>query len=233
MTPAEAAKIQRRLAPLVVREGDPSDVRLIAGTDISVGGRDGGPGRAAVVVLRWPDLVPVEQSVVETRVAFPYVPGLLSFREVPALIPALERLRNTPDLVVVDGQGIAHPRRFGLAAHLGVLLDLPTIGCAKSRLTGWPQGELGNERGARVLLVDQDEVVGCALRTRSGANPVYVSVGNRIGLDTACEWVLALAPRYRLPEPTRLADQAAAGKQIVRTAGRIAPMLKLLNGEQS
>ena len=214
VTPPQAAVIQRRLARLVVREGAPHDVRLVAGTDISVGGGDGSPARAAVVVLRWPDMVPVEQAVVQVEVGFPYVPGLLSFREIPALIPAFDRLRHTPDLVVVDGQGIAHPRRVGLASHLGLVLDVPAIGCAKSRLTGWPQGELAGERGARVPLLDRGEVVGYALRTRAGTNPVYVSTGHRISREAAAGWVLALAPRYRLPEPTRLAHQAAAGKQV-------------------
>lgn len=201
---------------MVVREGRPENVRLIAGTDISVGSDlpGGAPGRAAVVVLTWPNLEPVEQSVVEARVEFPYLPGLLSFREIPVLAPAFQRLRSRPDLLVADGQGIAHPRRLGLAAHLGLLLDLPAIGCAKSRLTGRPAAELDGERGARVSLVDRGETVGVALRTRKDTNPVYVSTGHKVSLDAAADWVLALATRYRLPEPTRLAHQAAAGTQI-------------------
>ena len=221
VTPAEAVEVQRRLAPRVVREGEPRDVRFVAGTDISVGS-GGVPARAAVVVLRWPELTPVEQSVIEIEVRFPYVPGLLSFREIPALLPAFGRLRTTPDLIVVDGQGIAHPRRLGLAAHLGLVLDLPTVGCAKSRLTGRPAGELGEARGERVALHDRGETVGYVLRTRAGTSPVYVSVGHRISLEAAASWVLALAPRYRLPEPTRLAHQAAAGKQVVPPANGIA-----------
>jgi deoxyribonuclease V len=156
----------------------------------------------------------VEQVVARAQVRFPYVPGLLSFREIPVLLPCFERLRTPPDLVIVDGQGIAHPRRLGLAAHLGLLLDLPSIGCAKSRLTGHPAGELAPERGARVPLVDRGETVGYALRTRAGTSPVFVSTGHRIGLDEAAAWVLACATRFRLPEPTRLAHQAAAGRQI-------------------
>jgi deoxyribonuclease V len=220
VAPSEAISIQRRLAPMVMREGRPENVRLIAGTDISVGGEapGGAPGRAAVVVLTWPDLEPVEQSVVEAQVAFPYVPGLLSFREIPVLAPALRALRNVPDLLVVDGQGIAHPRRLGLAAHLGLLLDLPAIGCAKSRLIGRPAGDLDSARGASVPLVDRGETVGVVLRTRKDTNPVYVSTGHQVSLDVAAEWVLALAPRFRLPEPTRLAHQAAAGKQVAPTA---------------
>ncbi len=214
VSPREAVEIQRRLAPLVQRDGEPVGVRFVAGTDISAGGA-GGPARAAVVVVEWPSLTPVEQSVVEIQVSFPYVPGLLSFREIPALLPAFARLRTTPDLVVVDGQGIAHPRRLGLAAHLGLILDLPAIGCAKSRLTGRVEGELPEERGARAPLMDRGEVVGYVVRTRAGVSPVFVSLGHRISLEAAAGWIIALAPRYRLPEPTRLAHQAAAGKHLV------------------
>lgn len=214
VTPAEAIAIQRRLAPQVVRWGTLEHVRFIAGTDVSAGRRDGEGGRAAVVVLRWPDLEPVEQVVVQARIRFPYVPGLLSFREIPLLLPCFARLRTRPELVIVDGQGIAHPRRLGLASHLGLVLDLPTIGCAKSRLSGQPAGDLADERGARVPLRDQGETIGYALRTRTGTNPVYVSIGHRIGLDEAVHWVLACATRSRIPEPTRLAHLAAAGRQV-------------------
>ena len=210
VTPREAIALQRELAPLVVREGVPADVRVIAGTDISVSRE--GRFRAAVVALRWPELEPVEQALAEGEVPFPYVPGLLSFREIPALLPAFAALTVEPDLIVVDGQGIAHPRRIGLAAHLGLVLDRPAIGCAKSLLTGRPAGELAPERGARVPLVDHEETVGYALRTRANVNPVYVSTGHRVGGEEAAAWVLALARGYRLPEPTRLAHKAAAGQ---------------------
>lgn len=213
VSPEEAIAIQRRLAPLVARTGTPAQVSLIAGTDIAVGSGDR-PGRAAVVIVRWPGLEPVEQAVVETAVQFPYVPGLLSFRELPLLAPAFARLRNPPDLVLVDGQGIAHPRRLGLASHLGLMFDLPSIGCAKSRLTGRTAGDLGDEAGAREPLIDRGEVVGYALRTRAHTNPIYVSIGHRITLEAAAEWVLACSPRYRVPEPTRLAHLAAAGRQV-------------------
>lgn len=209
----EAIAIQRHLAPRVQREGDPVAVRLIAGTDIAVGGGER-PARAAVVVLRWPELEPVEQAVVETRVTFPYVPGLLSFRELPVLIPAFKRLRSRPDLVLVDGQGIAHPRRLGLASHLGLVFDVPAIGCAKSRLTGHMTGTLGSEKGDVQPLVDRHEVVGAAVRTRTGTNPLFISVGHRVSLEAATRWTLACCRRYRLPEPTRLAHQAAAGKIV-------------------
>ena len=212
--PAEARALQRRLAREVIAAGDVTNVRAVAGVDISTGPRGTDAGRAAVVVIAWPPLTPVEQALEEAPVTFPYVPGLLSFRELPLILPAFERLRTRPDLVLVDGQGIAHPRRFGIAAHLGVLLDLPAIGCAKSRLTGVPAGELGPERGARVALRDRGEVVGYEVRTRTGVKPLYVSPGHRIGHEAAAEWVLRLTAGYRLPEPTRLAHQAAAGTQV-------------------
>lgn len=218
MTPAEAVAIQQRLAPLVERQSVAMPVRLIAGTDISLRGGDDGEGLAAVVVLSWPELVPVEQSVVRAVVRFPYVPGLLSFREIPLLLPAFERLRSRPDLLVVDGQGIAHPRRLGLASHLGLLFDVPAMGCAKSRLTGRIEGELGAARGAAAALLDRGELVGHAVRTRTGTNPVYVSTGHRVDAAAAVRWALDLAVRYRLPEPTRLAHQAAAGKVVAPSA---------------
>lgn len=215
VSPREAIARQRELAPLVVTDGDPGPVRLVAGVDISVGGRiRQTPGRGAVVVLTAADLTPIEQSTVEQSPAFPYVPGLLSFREIPVLLPAFARLRSVPDLLVVDGQGYAHPRRIGLASHLGLILDLPSIGCAKSRLIG-EYGALGEERGSIAYLWDHEEVIGAAVRTRKGTNPIFVSIGHRIGLEQAIEWTLKLSPRYRVPEPTRLAHEAAAGQMVV------------------
>jgi deoxyribonuclease V len=213
VSPAEARRIQNDLrGQVIAKEGPrPDDVHLVAGVDISVGGRDR-PGLAAVVVLGYPDLRPVEQAVVEAEVRFPYVPGLLSFREIPVLIPAFARLRVRPDLVVVDGQGQAHPRRLGLASHLGLLLGLPTIGCAKSRLTG-VYDEPANERGATSQLRDGDEVIGAVVRTRPGVKPLCISVGHLIGLDEAVAWILRLTKAVRQPEPTRLAHRAAAGER--------------------
>lgn len=208
VTPTEAVAIQRELAPLVLREGDlaPADVRFVAGVDVSF--PRGDITRAAVVLLGYPDLQVIETSVVDEPTRFPYVPGLLSFREAPAILAACATLRGEPDLVVVDGQGIAHPRRLGIAAHLGLLLDRPTIGCGKSILVG-RHGPLGEEVGATADLVDRSEVVGAAVRTRGGVKPLYVSVGHRISLDVATRWVLALCRRYRLPEPQRQAHLAA------------------------
>jgi deoxyribonuclease V len=215
----EAATLQIELAPRIATTGAPDDVRLVAGVDISVGDRfHSTPGRGAVVILSYPALVAVEQSVVQQGVSFPYVPGLLSFREIPVLLPAFQSLNRTPDLLVVDGQGRAHPRRMGLASHLGLLFDVPTIGCAKSRLIG-EYGQLGEERGSVAYLYDQGEIIGAAVRTRAGTKPVFISIGHRIGLDEAIEWALRLAPRYRVPEPTRLAHQAAAGRNLVPNTG--------------
>ncbi len=161
---------------------------------------------AAAAVLSFPDLALTESALACRPLDFPYVPGLLSFREAPAVLAALEALAHRPDLLLVDGQGLAHPRRFGLACHVGVLADLPTIGVAKSRLVGAHE-EPGVDRGDRAALRDRDEVVGAVLRSRTRTRPLYVSVGHRVSLDTAVDMVLASAPRYRLPEPIRLADR--------------------------
>ncbi len=200
VSPAAAVRLQERLRDRVVRSGSPPR-RLVAGADVS---EKDGRARAAFVVLR--GLEPVEEAVAETAVPFPYVPGLLSFREIPSLLAAWGRLRTRPDVVIVDGQGTAHPRRFGLACHLGLVLGVPTVGCAKSLLTGRYE-EPAPERGSWSPLVDRGETVGAALRTQDGRNVVYVSPGHRVSLAAAIRTVLACAPRYRLPEPQRLADR--------------------------
>jgi deoxyribonuclease V len=162
------------------------------------------------VVLDFPSLEPVEHAVVRRKTRFPYVPGYLSFREAPAALAAMRRLRRAPDLIVCDGQGFAHPRRFGLACHLGLLANLPSIGVAKSRLIG-EHAMLGSRRGEWVPLVDDGERIGAVLRTRTGVRPVYVSVGHRISLETAIDYVLRCTTRYRLPETTRQAHRLASG----------------------
>lgn len=207
IAPQEAIRIQRKLARRVLQEGFGGPVRYIAGTDISVS-RETGIARAAIVVLSYPDLRSVEVQFAERPADFPYVPGLLSFREAPAIIEAGERLAHTPDLILVDGQGLAHPRRFGIASHLGLLWDKPTIGCAKSRLCG-QHSAVGSEAGAMAELVEQGETIGAAVRTRDSVKPLYVSVGHRITLDAAVQWVLNCCRGHRLPEPTRLAHLAA------------------------
>lgn len=208
VTTTEAIKIQAELAGQVSRSGD-VDPHLIAGVDISVD-RKSGEGTAAVVVLNYPGLEIVESEVVTDRIEFPYVPGLLSFREAPLVLAACEKLQVTPDLFIVDGQGIAHPRRMGLASHLGLFLNTPTIGCAKSRLCGIHEPP-DNEARSHTELIDKGEIIGAVLRTRTGVKPVYVSIGYRIGLLSAINLILACCRGYRLPEPTRLAHQAAGG----------------------
>ena len=225
LTPAEAIAVQKELASRVIRTGDPGDVRLVAAADIAfperTRGWQGGLARAAVVLMSYPELAIVEQHVIEAPVAFPYVPGLLSFREIPALALAFERLSSTPDLLLVDGQGVAHPRRFGLAAHLGLLAGIPTIGCAKSRLCG-EAADPGPERGSVSDLIDGGERIGLVVRTKDRVKPLYVSVGHLISLECAAEWVLRLAPTHRLPEPIRLADRLSKGLPI---AGSASPLV--------
>ena len=215
LAPREAITLQRRLAGRVERDDRLDEVRHIAGVDIGFE-QDGAITRAAVVVLAWPPRSPgvfevVEEAVYREPTRMAYVPGLLSFREVPAALAAFERLSVRPELVMVDGQGIAHPRRLGVASHLGLWLDLPTIGVAKSRLCG-RHGEPGAERGDWTPLIDgaDDEVIGAVLRSRAGVKPIFVSPGHRVSLTTALHWVTACLGRTKLPEPTRLADRLAS-----------------------
>ncbi|MGD0779337.1 MAG: deoxyribonuclease V [Dehalococcoidales bacterium] len=214
VTTKQAMAIQMELAGEVSRAGKINAPRFIAGVDISVN-RFSKRGTGAVVVLSYPDLQIAEIQVVMDRIEFPYVPGLLSFREAPLILAAFEKITLTPDIIMVDGQGIAHPRRFGIASHLGLLLGLPTIGCAKSRLCG--EHEIpGNEAGSYKELKDNGEVIGAVLRTRAGVKPLYVSIGHMIELNSAMEWVVACCRGYRLPEPTRLAHQAAGGNLKIK-----------------
>jgi deoxyribonuclease V len=203
-TPAEAAALQEGLRAHL-RQETPPPPRTVAGLDVSYA-TDSDRLAAAVVVLDAATLEVVEEVTATGRAAFEYVPGLLAFREAPALVAALERLATTPDVLVCDGYGLAHPRRFGLACHLGVLTDLPSIGVAKTPFTAAGEEPAGH-RGAWADLRDGGEVVGRALRTRAGVRPVFVSVGHRATLDAACDLVLTLTPRYRLPETTRRADR--------------------------
>lgn len=202
-----AERLQAELAARVVVEDRFGRIDTVAGLDVAYGRQDN-RATAAIAVLRADDLSVIETRTLDTDVRFPYVPGLLSFRELPAICALLRQVTVVPDLLICDGQGIAHPRRFGLACHLGVMFDVPAIGCAKTPLLG-AVCEPGPARGDCAALLDNGETVGCALRTRSAVKPVYVSPGHRISVASACEWVLQLAPRFRLPEPLRLADQAA------------------------
>jgi deoxyribonuclease V len=204
LTPAEAVELQRQLASRVqIKDCLPQQPELVAGVDVSYRWH-GTRFFAAVVVLRLPDLEVVETASASGEVTFPYVPGLLSFRELPILLQAFRKLTLIPDLVLVDGQGIAHPRRLGLASHLGLWLDLPTVGCAKSRLCG-EHAEPGQRRGDQVPLHDGEEPLGVVLTTRDRVRPLYVSPGHRIDIRRAAEQVLACGGGYRLPEPTRQA----------------------------
>lgn len=209
LTPAEAISLQQSLRDKVIRQDRLEPPRRIAGVD--VGFEDSGQiTRAAVAVLAFPSLQPVEQAVAHLPTRFPYVPGLLSFREIPAILKALSRLEHPPELLLCDGQGLAHPRRFGLACHLGLLTDIPSIGVGKSRLIG-THGALPDKKGAWVPLLDRGEEVGAVLRTRRGVKPVYVSIGHRVSLPTAIAYVLAATTRYKLPETTRAAHRLASG----------------------
>ncbi|WP_072621506.1 deoxyribonuclease V [Spirulina major] len=204
-TVAEAKAMQTELRSQVITCDRLNTVERVAGLDAGFD-HVAGITRAAVVVLSFPALEVLEEAIAEIPTTFPYVPGYLSFREVPALLAALEKLTLTPDLLLCDGQGYAHPRRFGLACHLGVLLDCPTIGVAKSRFIG-THGEPGPEKGDWVPLMDGDETIGAVVRSRSHTKPLYISIGHRLSLPTAIDYVLRCTPKYRLPETTRRADR--------------------------
>lgn len=209
VTPAQARELQRRLAGQVVTEDRFDGVRYVAGVDVGFE-QANTVTRAAVVVLEIDSLVPVDSVLARRPTTFPYVPGLLSFRELPAVLDAFERLSIDPDLILCDGQGIAHPRRFGIACHLGLWLDRPTVGVAKSRLVGTHEPP-PEARGAWVPLYDKDERIGAVLRTRANVRPLYISPGHRIGLESAIDYVLRCTTRYRLPETTRAAHKLASG----------------------
>ena len=206
-SPAEAVALQTRLAAQVRLIPLPSPQRglLIAGADCSYEKR-AVSGFAAIVVCRWPDLEVVEVGKGIREVSFPYVPGLLSFRELPLLMEAWEGLRQKPDIVLVDGQGIAHPRRFGLASHAGMVWDCPSVGCAKSLLVG-EYREPGERRGSRTLLKHNGERIGTVVRTRSAVKPMFVSPGHRSDFESAVRWVLRVSPKYRIPEVIRKAHE--------------------------
>ncbi|WP_103106629.1 deoxyribonuclease V [Brevibacillus reuszeri] len=205
LSETEAIHTQQTLSKNVITEDQFTTINYIAGVDVAYSKQED-VLIAAVVILDAHTLNLVESVAVEDTVHFPYIPGLFSFRELPPIIKAFRQVTTPPDLIVCDGQGIAHPRRFGLASHLGVLFDIPTIGCGKTRLLG-EYTEPDQKRGATSPLTDNGEVIGGVLRTQANTKPIYVSIGHRIGLQTACEWIVKLSPKYRLPETTRLADQ--------------------------
>ncbi|HEV8717260.1 MAG TPA: deoxyribonuclease V [Candidatus Binatia bacterium] len=199
----EAVEIQKRLRAQLDLQSEPEKIETVAGIDVSY---DKGSDWlfAAIVVLRLPDLQVIDTASTTTLVPFPYVPGLLSFRECPAVLQAWEKLQLKPDCLMCDGQGIAHPRRLGIASHLGLWLDLSSIGCAKSLLVGSYQ-EPGEKRGSATPLIHRKEQVGVVLRTKDRVAPVFISQGHKISLNQAIETVLACCTKYRLPEPTRQA----------------------------
>ncbi|MBR8839764.1 MAG: deoxyribonuclease V [Stigonema ocellatum SAG 48.90 = DSM 106950] len=206
LTVEEAIAIQEKLQAEVITENQLKEpVQYVAGVDMAFEA-NGTISHAAVAVLSFPDLQVQETSDSRRPTTFPYIPGFLSFREIPAILDALEKIKITPDLILCDGQGIAHPRRFGIACHLGLLVDIPTIGVAKSLLIG-KHDDLPEVRGSWQPLIHRGETIGAVLRTRAGVKPVYVSSGHRVSLPTAIDYVLRCTPKYRLPETTRIADK--------------------------
>ncbi len=203
----EAIALQRELAGRIILEDHVGEVHLVAGVDMAIN-EGNGMARAAVVLLTYPEMEIVERHIYEEAIRMPYMPGLLSFREAPSVLGAFKKLSRRPDLVMVDGQGIAHPRRMGIGAHLGLWLEIPTIGCAKSILLGhYDKAALGEEAGSWVPLVDKKEVIGAMVRTRTRVNPMIISAGHLISLETSIHYVLTCSKGYRLPEPTRQADK--------------------------
>ncbi|CAH1222255.1 Endonuclease V [Paenibacillus plantiphilus] len=200
----EAIILQQELASKVIKEDSFVEINCVAGVDVAYSDHNN-KLIAAIVILDASSLKVIESVVVEDTVDFPYIPGLFSFRELPPVVKAFDQLKISPQLIVCDGQGLAHPRRFGLASHLGVIFDVPTIGCGKTKLLGTYE-EPDFNRGAYSTLDDNGEVIGAALRTQNNIKPLFVSIGHRISLQTACKWVIDLSPNYRLPETTRQSD---------------------------
>ena len=207
VTPEKAREIQRRLSERVVTRSGLRKISFVGGADVSV---KEDRGCAVCVVMKFPELEMVEEVMAEGRVRFPYIPGLLTFREGPLLLEAFAKLKKEPDVMIFDGQGIAHPLGLGLASHIGVVLGRPTVGCAKSRLVG-EYREPGPDKGCASALVYRGRRVGSVVRTRAGVRPVFVSPGNQVGFDSSVSLVLDCARRYRLPEPTRAADTSSGG----------------------
>jgi len=211
ITPKEGIELQKHLRSLIIRKWDGRRINFIGGLDVHFPAKN--TARAVAVVMTFPELKPIETSVKESRVDFPYVPGLLSFREIPALLMVIDGLKIKPDVFLCDGQGIAHPRGVGLASHLGLVIDSPTIGCAKSPLYG-SFTEPAKLKGSKSSIKDEKgNTIGCVLRTRSGVKPIYVSIGHLINLRTAVKIVLECSPKYRIPEPLRLAHRLAGEKK--------------------
>ena len=209
LTPREAIALQNELRNRIITEDRLGPVSRVGGVDVGFED-DGATTRAAVAVLSYPELELVETSIGRRPTRFPYVPGLLSFREIPAVLDALDGLTRTPDLLLCDGQGIAHPRRLGIASHLGLIVDIPSIGVGKTRLWG-RYGEVPSGKGEWTPLRDGNEIIGAVLRTRIGVKPLFISPGHRISLESAVRYVMGCVGRYKLPETTRQAHRLASG----------------------
>ena len=209
VTPKQAIAIQNRLRTEVITRDEFGEINTVAGVDVGFENK-GKVTRAAIAVLTFPALELQTVSISRCKTSFPYIPGLLSFRELPAVLQALEKLPVYPDLFLCDGQGYSHPRRFGIASHLGVLTDRPSVGVGKSRLTGVHKA-VPDRRGAWRALVDNQEIIGAVVRTRIKVKPVYVSIGHRVSLETAIRFTLGCTTRFRLPETTRMAHKYASG----------------------
>jgi len=220
LAPEDAVRVQTQLRERLVLAWDGREITTVGGVDIGLTGEF---ARAAIVVLRYPDLTPLTSATAEVPLVFPYLPGLLAFREGPAILAAWERLAVSPDLVLFDGQGIAHPRGLGIAAQLGLWLERPTIGVAKSRLYG-QHAEPGPRRGDQTPLYDERDpatIIGTVLRTRERGNPLYISPGHLIDVPHAVAFVLACCTGYRLPEPTRWAHKVAGGAALPTGSARL------------
>jgi len=210
VSPEEAERIQEGLAKRIILEDSPGKIETVAGCDTSFS-PNGNEAYAAVIILKFPELVSLEQVRVKVAMRFPYIPGLLTFREGPALLSAFEKIKREPDLIIFDGQGIAHPRRMGLATHLGILLDKPSIGCAKTHLFGRFDNVIEKGKGSYTLLKENGKTLGAVLRTRQNVKPLFVSPGYKITLKRSIELILCLCPKFRLPEPLRLAHILSRG----------------------
>ena len=219
LPPKEAIALQRELSHKVVLKQLERPPQIVAGVDVSYD-RGSDLFFAGIILLTYPGMEPVEEATADSRVTFPYIPGLLSFREGPVVLKAFEKLKGSPDLIIFDGQGIAHPRGVGIASHMGLILDIPSVGCAKTRLCG-DYDEPGMEKGDYSTLTLKGEEVGAVLRTRKGVKPVFVSPGHMIDIKSSTEIILACSLKYRLPEPTRQAHLLV--NRVRRGEGRASP----------
>ena len=211
LSPTDAIQLQKQLATQVIRNDKFGEINYVAGVDVGFENNNQ-ITRAAVAVLCFPELELVEHAIARRPTEFPYIPGLLSFREIPSVLDALNKIKQTPDLLLCDGQGIAHPRRLGIAAHLGIISDLPSIGVGKSRLIGKHEA-VPETKGEWTALIDHGETIGAVLRTRPGIKPLYISSGHKICLESAIKYVMACITRYKLPETTRWAHRLASGPE--------------------